>query len=159
MKIRISGVHMLRNKKGIIICGFAGIGKTSIKTAVPSYQKMSLYDLQSHAFVKDAGWQKMYVDCAIALADKYDYVFLSTHDQVIDELIKRNEKFYIVYPFRHCKDEYVERFKKRGNDDAYIKRFMNRWDLFLNKIEGLMHVNKIALRRGQYLSDVLLRIK
>lgn len=90
---------------------------------------------------------------------KYDYVFTSTHDGVIKELMRRNEKFYIVYPYRHCKDEYVERFKKRGNSDEYIKRFMNRWDLFLNNIENLMHVNKIALRRGQYLSDVLLRIR
>lgn len=150
---------MLREKQGVIICGFAGIGKTSIRTAVPSYQKISLYDLSSHAFVKDPGWEKNYVECAAALAKKYDYVFTSTHDVVINELIRRNEKFYIVYPYRHCKDEYIERFKKRGNSDEYIKRFMNRWDLFLNNIENLMHVNKIALRRGQYLSDVLLRIK
>ena len=150
---------MNREKQGIIICGFAGIGKTSIRDAVPSYQKISLYDLSSHAFLKDTGWEKNYVECASALAKKYDYVFTSTHDVVINELIRRNEKFYIVYPYRHCKDEYIERFKKRGNSDEYIKRFMNRWDLFLNDIENLMHVNKIALRRGQYLSDVLLRIK
>ena len=150
---------MLREKQGIIICGFAGIGKTSIRDAVPSYQKISLYDLSSHAFVKDPGWEKNYVECAAALTKKYDYVFTSTHDVVINELIRRGEKFYIVYPYRHCKDEYIERFKKRGNSDEYIKRFMDRWDLFLNNIENLMHVNKIALRRGQYLSDVLLRIR
>lgn len=150
---------MIREKQGIIICGFAGIGKSSIRDAVPSYQKISLYDLSSHAFLKDEGWEKNYVECAAALAKKYDYVFTSTHDVVIKELMRRKEKFYIVYPYRHCKDEYVERFKKRGNSDEYIKRFMNRWDLFLNNIENLMHVNKIALRRGQYLSDVLLRIR
>lgn len=111
---------MLREKQGIIICGFAGIGKTSIRDAVPSYQKISLYDLSSHAFVKDPGWEKNYVECAAALAKKYDYVFTSTHDVVINELIRRNEKFYIVYPYRHCKDEYVERFRKRGNSEEYI---------------------------------------
>ena len=150
---------MFRQKEGIIICGFAGIGKTSIRTAVPSYQKIELYDLQSHVFKKELDWQKTYVDCAIALRKTHDYVFLSTHDVVIDELIRRKEKFYVVYPYRHCKDEYIERFKKRGNTNDYIKRFMDRWDIFINKIEKLMHVNRIALRRGQYLSDILPRIK
>ena len=87
---------MLREKQGIIICGFAGIGKTSIRDAVPSYQKISLYDLSSHAFVKDPGWEKNYVECAAALAKKYDYVFTSTHDVVINELIRRNEKLYTL---------------------------------------------------------------
>lgn len=146
-------------KRGIIICGFAGIGKSSIREAVPYYKDIKLYDLQSHAFVKDYGWQRNYVECAIALAEKYDFVFLSTHDVVIDELQRRGEKFYIIYPSRYLKDEYMERFKMRGSSLDYITRFRAQWDNFINKLDDLKCDNKITLRSGQYLSDVILRLR
>lgn len=146
-------------KKGIIICGFAGIGKSSIQKHSDLYTTIKYYDLQSHNFVKHPGWEKSYIDCACSLAKENDYVFVSTHDVVIKELMNRDVKFYIVYPYRYCKDEYMERFKQRGSDMEYIKRFMLRWDMFVNNIENLTHVNKIPLRRGQYLTDVLYRIR
>lgn len=146
-------------KKGIIICGFAGIGKSSIKDAVAYFKDVKLYDLQSHCFVKDYNWQKNYVECALALQNKYDYVFLSTHDVVIEELKKRGEKFYIVYPNKYLRQEYLERFKKRGSSTEYIMRFRDRWDLFIDKLDSLDHEWKINLRSGQYLSDVILRLR
>ena len=145
-------------KKGIIICGFAGIGKSSIKDAIPYFKDVKLYDLQSHIFKKESGWQKTYVECALALRDKYDYVFLSTHDVVIDELKNRGEKFYIVYPNKYLKQEYLERFRKRGSSMDYILRFRERWDMFIDKLDSLDHEWKINLRTGQYLSDVILRL-
>lgn len=150
---------MFTKKKGKIICGFAGIGKSSIRDAVPYMSRVALYDLQSHAFVKEYGWQRNYVECALALAEKFDYVFLSTHDVVIDELSRRGEKFFVVYPSRYLKDEYMDRFKKRGSSQEYIARFRSRWEGFIDKLENCSCDNKINLRTGQYLSDVILRLR
>ena len=152
-------LNTLGKKKGIIICGFAGIGKTEFPSFVPYYQSSRYYDLPSTFYRKDAGWEKLYVDCAEAFIDKYDYVFVSTHDMVINELIRRRANFYIVYPKKHCKQEYRERFIKRGSSKEYIDRFMKNWDLFVDKIDNLNYGNKISLRTGQYLSDVISRIR
>ncbi len=153
------GMASLQKKKGIIISGFAGIGKTDFNSYVPYYQKATYYDLPSAMFRKNDGWEKVYVDCAEALCEKYDYVFVSTHDVVIDELISRNSKFYIVYPKGHCKEEYKQRFIKRGNSLEYIDKFMRNWDKFIAQIDNLDYSNKISLRTGQYLSDVISRIR
>jgi adenylate kinase family enzyme len=74
-------------------------------------------------------------------------------------LIRRNENFYIVYPKKHCKQEYKERFLKRGNKKDYIERFMENWDSFVDKLDKVNCRNKISLRTGQYLSDVISRIR
>ena len=150
---------MLGKRKGIIICGFAGIGKTSFPDFVPYYQSTKYFDLPSTFFRKEEGWQKLYVDCAEAFADKYDYIFVSTHDMVIDELIRRRNNFYIVYPRKQCKQEYMERFIKRGSPTDYIERFMKNWDNFVDKLDKVNCKNKISLRTGQYLSDVISRIR
>ena len=149
----------LYKKKGIIICGFAGIGKTNFSSYVPNFENVSYYDLQSSYFRKNEGWEKTYVDCAEALTEKYDYVFLSTHDMAIDELIRRSSKFYVVYPKIHCKAEYKERFKLRGNSDEYIDKFMKNWDSFIARLDKLDTNNRVSLRTGQYLSDVIERLR
>ena len=146
-------------KKGIIICGFAGIGKTNFSSYVPNFENVTYYDLQSSYFRKNEGWEKTYIDCAEALAEKYDYVFLSTHDMAIDELISRGAKFYIVYPKAHCKFEYMQRFKDRGNSQEYIDKFMKNWDSFIARLDRLEINNKVTLRTGQYLSDVIERLR
>ena len=108
----------LKPQKGVIISGFAGIGKTGLIEHTPYYVGKKIFDLSSSFFRKNLGWEKVYCDIAINLANKYDYVFISTHNMVIDEMLSRGEKFYIVYPKQYCKDEYIEILKTV--DKAYI---------------------------------------
>lgn len=150
---------MLVRKKGVVISGFAGIGKSGLKYNVPYYENVKIYDLSSSYFRKDEGWEKIYCDIVEALVDKYDFIFISTHDVVIDEMITRGNDFYIVYPKRHCKDEYRERFIKRGDTAEYINKFMKRWDWFIDALDNIHYSKKITLRTGQYLSDVLNQLR
>lgn len=96
------GLWSDREKKGIIICGFAGIGKTGFLEHDPSLARKRVFDLSSSYFRKNEGWEKVYCDIAESLAKDYDYVFLSTHNMVINELLSRRAKFYLVYPRRNC---------------------------------------------------------
>lgn len=96
------GLWSDREKKGIIICGFAGIGKTGFLEHDPSLARKRVFDLSSSYFRKNEGWEKVYCDIAESLAKDYDYVFLSTHNMVINELLSRRTKFYLVYPRRNC---------------------------------------------------------
>ncbi len=149
----------LKQKKGIIISGFAGIGKTGLLNHTPYYIGKKIYDLSSSYFRKNEGWEKVYCDIAINLANEYDYVFISTHNMVIDEMLSRGEKFYIVYPKQYCKDEYVKRYIDRGNSKEYITKFIKNWDIFIKMLDDVKSDYKITLRSGQYLSDVIGRLR
>lgn len=150
---------MVYKKKGVVISGFAGIGKSGLKKNVPYYENVKIYDLSSSYFRKEDGWEKVYCDIIESMVDKYDYIFISTHDVVINEMIKRGNDFYIVYPLRQCKGEYLERFVNRGSSREYVEKFMKRWNEFIDKLDKIKYDKKITLRTGQYLSDVLNRLK
>ena len=153
------GLWSEREKRGIIISGFAGIGKTGFLEHFPEYRNKKVFDLTSTHFRKNEGWEKFYCDLIESVSKEYDYVFVSTHNTVISELISRGVKFYIVYPKHYCRDEYIERFVKRGSSEEYIKKFYKNWDYFISMLENVKHENKIELRTGQYLSDVIARLR
>ena len=150
---------MFFKKKAVIISGFAGIGKSGLKSKVPYYENVRVFDLSSSYFRKNPNWQKVYCDIIEGLSDKYDFIFISTHDVVIDEMISRGNNFYIVYPRRNCKEEYLHRFVNRGNSREYVEKFMKNWDRYIDMLDNVKYDNKINLRTGQYLSDVLVRLR
>jgi hypothetical protein len=53
------------------------------------------------------------------------------------------------------KDEWVKRFKNRGNDNQFISFISDNWDGFIEEIEEEVFPNKIRLMENQFLSDVL----
>ncbi|MDD4110349.1 MAG: hypothetical protein PHS54_02220 [Clostridia bacterium] len=150
---------MVYKKKAVIISGFAGIGKSGLKENVPYYDNVRVYDLSSSYFRKEPGWEEVYCDIVECMVDKYDFIFISTHDIVIDEMKKRGNDFYIVYPLKQCKDEYCQRFIDRGSSREYVDKFMKRWSQFIDQLDNINYDKKITLRSGQYLSDVLNRLR
>ncbi|MGN0748503.1 MAG: hypothetical protein ACI4L1_02370 [Christensenellales bacterium] len=150
---------LLDNKRAIIISGFAGVGKTGLVEHASFYEKKKIFDLSSSYFRKNEGWEKIYCDIVESISKEYDYIFISNHKQVVDEMLKRGLKFYIVYPMRNCRDEYVRRFIERGNSEEYITKFIKNWDRFISELDNVKSENKIKLRSGQYLSDVIGRLR
>ncbi len=148
-----------RRNNGIIISGFAAIGKSNIQDHVSHFENKKIYDLSSSYFRKDKGWEKVYCDIVDSLAKEYDYVFISTHNMVIDEMLRRGNKFYIIYPKQYCKDEYKARFELRGDTPGYIDKFMKNWNYFIKMLDDINYEYKISLRSGQYLSDVIERLR
>ena len=44
----------------------------------------------------------IYVECVLALKEKYDYVLITTYGEVLNELNKRNIEYYLIYPIDDC---------------------------------------------------------
>ena len=44
----------------------------------------------------------IYVECVLALKEKYDYVLITTYGEVLNELNKRNIEYYLIYPMDDC---------------------------------------------------------
>ena len=56
---------------------------------------------------------------------KVDIIFVSSHDVVRQALKDNNMFYYLVYPCRCIKDEYLQRYKDRGNNNSFIE-FIDR---------------------------------
>ena len=64
-----------------------------------------------------------------------DVIFVSSHENVRKALKGNNIKTIIVYPSKDLKEEWIRRFKERGNNGGFINFISNNWDNFIDDIE------------------------
>ena len=140
---------------GKIICGFSCIGKSSIEKFD---KKFTYFDLDSTYFKKNEGWEEVYIECAKALALVYDYVFLTTYYSVMEKLNAKNIEWTLIYPQKTLKEEYRARAIKRLSPQDFVQGFFERWDEHIKDCEKIKNANKIELKAGQYLSNVINQI-
>lgn len=79
-------------------------------------------------------------------------VLISTHEAVLKELQERNYKFTVVVPKQELKEEYLERYKKRGSPQALIDIIDKNWDTWLEDIKS-KYKNVYELSSGEYIAD------
>ena len=155
----------MKNEKinGIIICGYPGIGKSTAAS-----NKMNIEDAESRAYshdfdpdtcteTKNESFPGNYVDALEKLASKncgYEYVLASCHKEVRDELDKRGLPYIVVMPHFNCKDEYLQRYIKRGDSAEFIGKMYWNWEKWHNEIDN-SGCPVVHLWEGQNLSDIL----
>jgi hypothetical protein len=61
----------------------------------------------------------------------------------------------LVYPNRDIKDEYIQRYKDRGNNDSFVDLLNKNWDNWMDEMDGQKGCEKVTLGSGQYLTDVI----
>ena len=84
-------------------------------------------------------------------------VLLSFNKQLLEYLWDNNIDYFLVYPNINSRDEYVNRMKKRGNNEKFIEAMTNvkDWNLFYSRNKNVTKPSyKIQLDEGQYLSDI-----
>lgn len=140
---------------GIIISGFSNIGKSSLC----NYNDVKCIDFDTHYFRKEDGWVDMYVECVLALVKKYDYVFITTHGEMLKKLNTLGINYYLIYPKRELKEEYKERAIRRNSSSEFVEGFFSRWDEHISDCEKNKYAKKIVLNSGEYLADVIDKIK
>lgn len=155
----------MKNEKinGIIICGYPGIGKSTAAS-----NKMNIVDAESRAYshdfdpdtcaeTKNESFPGNYVDALEKLASKingYEYILASCHKEVRDELDKRGLPYIVVMPHLNCKDEYLQRYIKRGDSAEFIGEMYWHWEKWHDEIDN-SGCPVIHLMKGQNLSDIL----
>lgn len=155
--------------KGLVISGFPGIGKS---TAESVYRES--IDCESTPFhyvfdpntvnalfpygveKENPNWVKEYVDFIEKSAKdgKYQFIFISSHLKVREELDMRMIPYIVVVPEKCLKDEYLARYVKRGDCAEFIIEVSESWDEWLEEIECNAPA-VIHLKSGQVLSDIL----
>jgi hypothetical protein len=84
---------------------------------------------------------------------KHKFIFVSSHKEVRDALVKEDIDFTLVYPDRLLKEEYIDRYKKRGNDDNFITLVEKNWDMWLDELEKQGGCKHLVLGSEKYLSN------
>lgn len=87
--------------------------------------------------------------------EKADYILVSSYDNVRKVLMERGLDYALVYPAIELKEEYIERYKNRGDSEGFVNFIGENWGGFIRAIEDETFPELIKLEAGQYMSDVL----
>lgn len=127
-----------------IIAGFPGVGKS---TAADSKEWMFL-DMESSDYhwiasaddtkICNPNWPNNYVDTILEAARNtgttHIYILISTHNEVLAELDRRKIYYTAVLP--KSKDIYIQRYRDRGNDEAFIQKLEENFESFIQSVES-----------------------
>lgn len=149
-------------KKAMVICGFPGVGKTSVAN-----NRVNILDAESSAFSwiwnpenlekgreRNPAFPGNYIDFIRENIEKYDVILVSSHQAVRYALKAEGIQYIIVAPDYNCKNEYMIRYIQRGSDIDFIEQLYDHWGQFIDDLynDG---APLICLEKGKYLTDVL----
>lgn len=140
------------NHNTIIICGFPGTGKTWFYA---DYAPTNFsIDSDSSQFDKNH-FPENYIKHIISNIGKYQYIFVSSHKEVREALSQNGVEFTLVYPKISLKEEYIERYKQRGNEDSFINLLQTNWDEWIEDLQNEKNCKHIILSSNQFISNVI----
>lgn len=100
----------------MIICGFPGIGKSTLAKSDLKY-----IDFESTNFDKsNPEWYLDYCECICDLSDQGYTVFCSSHS-IVTKTLSRVRKIKIIYPALELYDAWYERVQQRYDNDPSEK--------------------------------------
>lgn len=152
---------VLTEKNTKIISAFPGVGKSYIFNNYNDKNNVAL-DSDSTDFswlddkktTRNPDFPNNYIQHIKENIGKVDCIMISSHKVVRDTLVENKVHFTLVYPEKELKDEYLKRYKERGNDEKFIEMINKNWDNFINELDNQIGCVKIKLKQGEYLSDV-----
>lgn len=109
-------------KQTELISAFPGTGKSYFF----NHTDKNVLDSDSSKFDKK-GFPENYIKYIKNNISKVDVILISSHKEVRDALVNAGLKFTLVYPHIRLKQEYVNRFKQRGDKEAFIALISSNW--------------------------------
>ena len=156
---------------GIFVYAFSATGKSTVAKKYSNVIDMesTLYkylgDFEEKEYLKSTErklnrkWPENYFEELMRVKDMYDYILIS--DEICDKFLQeKNFQYWWVYPQKELKEEYMERCRKRGNNNEFISWYSKRWNEWIDKCKNDKFASKhIELQSNQYLEDVLPNLK
>ena len=130
----------------MIICGYQGIGKSSLEKSCLIENEIPVIDLESGNFWIDGkrsdDWYKIYANIAVHLSKQGNIVMLSSHKNVRDYLYQMNsgERLATIYPAMELKDRWINKLESRyifTKKDKDYKALMNAKEMYEENIQDL----------------------
>ena len=137
----------------LLCAAFPGTGKSMMYRRFSNGEKIIL-DSDSSKFNKDQ-FPQNYLQHIKNNIGKVDIIFISSHKEVRDMLVANNLPFTLIYPERSLKNEYLARYKDRGNSSQFIEMVEKNWDLWIEECENQKGCKHIVLPSMIFISDVI----
>lgn len=156
-------------KKGIVIAGFAGIGKSMLASKYNNVIDLEIMDFKWHyeeeisdvekkkgnsQKTRKKEWPENYIDAIQIATTNYDITLISTDDEILNELDKKEIEYILCFPTLDCKNEYLERYRKRGNTEGFVKRVSETFEELINGLQKYRG-KKIILKSKETLESKL----
>lgn len=134
----------------MIICGYAGIGKSYLAHNFPN-----VIDLESTPFEKD--WDRYY-KCAKHYSNQGFLVLLSCHKEIRERVLSMPyEERVTIFPCIEDKELFRRRYKQRGNSEEFIKLQMDNWEKWTSENNRLIGEHLEYMESRETLYDTILR--
>lgn len=123
-----------------IISAFPGTGKTYYYNKYPEKcldSDSSLFSWvinEKNEKVRNPEFPNNYIQHIKDNIGKYEFIFVSTHKEVREALLDNCLFFYLVYPDRHRKEEFIQRYKDRGDDKEFVKLLENNYNKWIKEL-------------------------
>ena len=144
--------------EALVICGFPGIGKSHLAKKEGFMDSDSSDWHWSAPGVPHPDWPYNYVK-HIQLGLYINKVILvSTHTDVRNALKEMGVEYWLCYPARFLRDEYMLRFAKRKDTPEFIQQMEDNWMKRIDELEAEDdgdRSRKIVLFSEEHLSDVM----
>ncbi|RYX79336.1 hypothetical protein EON76_01275 [bacterium] len=144
-----------------IIAAFPGTGKSYFAMSLSQISKITDLDTNDyiHGYDKNGkvinqAFPKNYIDSIKGVIGQTDILLIGCQPEVLNLLREEDASTILVYPDRRLKEEYMIRFHKRGDSQAFSRLLYDNWDQFLDYLESQGGERSI-LESGQYISDVI----
>lgn len=141
----------------MIIIGFPGIGKSSVTRAYDGDTNTTGYiDLESSNFVKDDNWVKEYCNLAIDLDLQGYNVFVSSHKDVREYLMDRQDIFpdiMEIFPLKELRTEWLNRLESRymkcktAKNERALNYMRNNFDTAVDEMERDAIIHKVRITK------------
>lgn len=126
-----------------IISAFPGVGKTYYHER---NKEISIDSDSSHfSWVKDSEgnntkernpeFPSNYINHIKENEGRYKYIFVSSHEEVRIALKENGIEYYMIYPAKSRKKEFIERYIQRGSPEGFVNLISENWDSWIGKIE------------------------
>lgn len=154
---------MITVKETILLSAFPGTGKSYLcnqsgmvtlddGSKIFDWRKKTIIDSDSRRFCKK-DFPQNYINHIKANIGKAEIICISSHKEVRKALVENGMYFTLVYPDIKLKEEYVQRFEKRGNPHTFITLISMHWDEWIQQLQSQNGCTHIVLKSGEYLSD------
>lgn len=150
---------MIRTK---IISAFPGCGKSHFfnnnKQICLDSDSSNFSWILSSSGVKERNpaFPRNYIEHIKENIGKYEYIFISSHEEVRNALLNECLFFYLVYPSYEMKDSFIKRYIERGSSKEFISLLAKNWHDWLTAIWEVPSIGFKKIKMTEpYLSEQL----
>lgn len=137
----------------VILAAFCGTGKTYLS----QNSDRELIEFECWKYSDKLEFPHNIVRDIVSKYGKVDAILISTNPLVLNELIKKGLNVTIVCPDLSLKDEYIERYRRRGSSSDFIGTLSKYWESWLREAMAFKRCRQIVLKSGQYAALPILR--